>query len=223
MKNAIKPNLDYDTVDKSNRKLIAITFDDGPALKTTPMVLDLLEKYKVKASFFLIGQFITEETKAIVERELSLGCEIENHSWSHPYMNEMTSEEIREEVHKTTEIMKQWFGITPVFFRPPYIAISNGMYENIDLPFICGINCLDWDVTVSAEQRSEMILNNAKDGDIVLLHDLEGNMNTVKALETIIPGLLEQGFEFVTVSRLFELKGVDPHVKYKIWSNTNGQ
>lgn len=205
----------------SGKKLVALTFDDGPNLDTTPLVLDILEKHGVVASFFLIGKFINEETKPIVERQVKLGCELCNHSWDHNYMNQYTAEEIQVDVQKTQDIIKEMFGVTPKFFRPPYIAVSPTMHEVIDLPFVNGINCLDWDPTVPAQKRAELILNNVKDGDIILLHDLSGNKNTVDALDTIIQGLLDDGYTPVTVSQLFELKGVDPNVKNKLWTNTD--
>ena len=208
-------------IDYTGKKLVALTFDDGPNLTTTSFVLDKLEEHGVVASFFLIGQYINEETKPVMERELSLGCEINNHSWTHSYMNKLTAEEIKKEIQDTSNLIYEMVGVTPKFFRPPYIATSTEMYDNIDLPFINGINCTDWDASVTAEKRSETILNNVKDGDIILLHDFNGNTNTVDALDAIIQGLLDDGYVLVTVSQLFELKGVEPNIENKIWSNTN--
>ncbi|WP_242967637.1 polysaccharide deacetylase family protein [Herbinix hemicellulosilytica] len=207
--------------DYTGKKLVALTFDDGPNLDTTPLVLDILEEHGVVATFFLIGKDINEETKPVMERQLQLGCEIANHSFSHSYMDRMTAEEIKEEIEKTSNIIKEMVGITPKFFRPPYIVTSPTMFEVIDLPFINGINCMDWDASVSSEDRAKGILDNVKDGDIVLLHDFSGNINTVKALDTIIQGLLDDGYTLVTLSKLFELKGIDPNVKNKLWINTN--
>ena len=208
-------------IDYSTAKLVALTFDDGPNLTITPLVLDKLDAHGVVATFFLIGQYITEETKPVMERELSLGCEINNHSWSHSYMNKLTPEQIKDEIKKTSDKINEMVGITPAFFRPPFIATSPEMYANIDLPFINGINCLDWDGTVTAEKRAETILANVKDGDIILMHDFAGNNNTVDALDAIIQGLIDDGYTLVTVSQLFEYKGVEPNVENKIWSNTN--
>lgn len=207
-------------IDYTGKKLVALTFDDGPNLDTTPAVLDILEEHGVVASFYLIGKLVNEDTKPVMERQLELGCEINNHSWNHNFMNEYKTEEIQDEITKTNEKIKEMVGVTPKFFRPPYISVSNTMYESIDLPFVCGINCLDWDNSVSAKRRVELVLDNVKDGDIVLLHDLSGNKNTVDALDDIIVGLLDDGYALVTVSQLFELKGVDPNVKYKLWSST---
>jgi len=200
-------------------KLVALTFDDGPSITTTPLILDIIEKYHITASFFLIGNHINDKTKSILERELSLGCEIHNHSWSHPDMTKLTNEQINEEVHKTDKCIYQMVGVRPKFFRPPYIAIKDVMHEVIDLPFISGINCLDWEDIVTAEQRSKILLEKVQDGDIILLHDFEGNTNTVEALPAMITGLLEEGYTFVTITELFERRGINPNVKNVTWSN----
>jgi peptidoglycan/xylan/chitin deacetylase (PgdA/CDA1 family) len=155
-----------------------------------------------------------------MKRELELGCDIDNHSWSHSNMTTLTAEQIKKEIEDTSNIIHDTVGVTPQFFRPPFILINDVMYDNIELPFICGINCLDWDASVTSEQRAEAILANAKDGDIILVHDFKDNYNTVNALDDIIQGLKDKGFVFVTISKLFELKGVDPKVRNKIWTNT---
>lgn len=202
-------------------KLAALTFDDGPNADTTPLILDKLEKYKVVASFFVNGKYINETVKPVMQRQLDLGCDLENHSWSHPDMSEMTRGEVEKEISDTNDIIYRTVGVTPKFFRPPYIATSPNLYTYVDLPFICGIGCNDWDEAFSTEMRAEIILNNVQDGDIILLHDMSGNINTVKALELIIPAMQGQGYQFVTVKELFELKGVEPNVKSTLWTNVS--
>ena len=190
--------------------VIALTFDDGPNTVITPQVLDILEKEGIVGTFFLIAQNITPESAEMVRRAVSLGCEIENHSVTHPFMDKLSVEEIREEVQTCTDRIVEITGRVPQFFRPPCIAVSQAMYDNIDLTFICGMGCEDWVPTVTTQERIDRVLANAADGQIVLLHDMEWNVNTVEALKTIVPELKKRGYEFATVSQIFEMKHVTP-------------
>lgn len=199
--------IDYE-LDPS-KPTIAITFDDGPNATTTMEVLDILEKYQVRASFFLIGTNINDESAKSVKRAFDLGCDIENHSKTHSYMDKMTADEIKDEVAYVNDKVKEITGTTPKFFRPPYIAVNSTMYDNIDMTFISGLGCNDWDDKVTAEYRAKYLEKKAADGVIFLLHDAEGNSKTVDALDKAIPILLEKGFQFATISELFELKGVE--------------
>ena len=197
-----------ETTVETEKKYIALTFDDGPNTTTTNEVLDVLEQYGIKGSFFLIGNNINDESAKSVKRAYDMGCDIGNHSKSHPYMNELSVEEINEEIDYVSERIVEITGEAPKFFRPPYIAINNTMYDAIDLTFISGFGCNDWDDKVTAERRAKIIIRQAQDGGIILLHDAQGNSQTVEALHTIIPELQAQGYEFVTLTELFEIKGV---------------
>lgn len=201
----INPEPDYDW-----DKVIALTFDDGPNTETTNEVLDVLEKHQVVASFFLIGNNINDESAKSVKRAYDLGCEINNHSKSHGYMNKMTAEEIVEEFNYVDQKVLEITGEHTKFFRPPYIAVGDLMWENIEVPFIAGVGCNDWDDKVDVERRVRVITGNAKDGCIILMHDAQGNHKTVEAIDQIIPALKEQGYKFTTVSGLFEAKGITP-------------
>ena len=193
-----------------SQPIIALTFDDGPNTVITPQVLDILEENGAVGTFFLIAQNITPASAEMVRRAVAMGCDIENHSVTHGFMNQMSVEQIREEVKTCSEKISEITGRAPEFFRPPFIALSREMYDNIDLTFICGVGCEDWVPTVTAEQRAERVLASAEDGQIVLLHDMEWNMNTVEALKTIVPELKKRGFRFVTCAQLFREKGVTP-------------
>ena len=199
--------IDYE-LDPS-KPTIALTFDDGPNTTTTVEILDLLEKYQVRASFFLVGQNLNDETAKVVKRAYNLGCDIENHSMTHSYMDKMTAEEIADEINTLNSKITDITGETPKFFRPPYIAVNNTMYDTINMTFISGLGCNDWDEKVTTDRRVLVLQRRAKDGLIFLLHDAEGNSQTVEALDQAIPYLLEQGYQFATISELFELKGVE--------------
>ncbi len=201
----------------TSNKLVALTFDDGPS-STTSDVLDVLEDYDVKATFFLIGQQVNSSTMSIMQRQVSMGCELASHSYTHQDMSQMSATEIKNEMEWTRSAIKNTVDYDISFFRPPYLSTSNTMYENIDYPFIQGITCNDWVDSTSASERTSTVLNNVSDGTIVLLHDFQGNSETVQALPGIIEGLKAQGYTFVTVSELFAQKGVNPNVEYKIWS-----
>lgn len=188
--------------------LVALTFDDGPNTTTTVEILDLLNHYHIPASFFLVGNNITPATVPVMRKAYDMGCELDNHSKTHSAMPTLTREEILAEVTFVSDKIKEVTGEPPLFFRPPYIAVNDVMYETISMPFICGAGCNDWDENVSVQERIDMLLNQLKDGTIILLHDAEGNIKTVDALKILIPMLLEQGYRFVTVKELFTEKGV---------------
>ena len=193
-----------------DKKLAALTFDDGPTIGITDQVLDVLQENEIVASFFLIGQQITDETRYLVERAHNMGCSIENHSKSHQSMPTQSRQEILEEIQYTTDLIEEITGEKPEFFRPPFIDYDQKMYDLIDLGFICGYGCEDWVPSVTTQERIERVLHDANPGFIVLLHDMKDNTNTVEAIKTIIPELKKRGYEFVTIRDLFRESGVKP-------------
>lgn len=196
--------------ESTTTKLMALTFDDGPNTTTTNDILDILEKYNAKASFFLVGNNINSQSAVTVKRAYDMGMEIDNHSKTHSNMSKMSAEELQAEISFVDDKVNEIIGENTKFFRPPFIDVSQKMYDAIDLPFICGIDCQDYMENVSAQARADYILNGAKDGVIVLLHDASGNNKTVEALEIAMPQLIEQGYEFVTLTELFERQGEQP-------------
>ena len=200
------------------QKLVALTFDDGPS-NITEKVLDILEEKNVVGTFFLIGQNIKPEKKSVMERQLALGCEISNHSYTHSDMSQMSADVIKKEIADTTALIREMVNVDPKFFRPPYLAMSDTMFDNIDLPFITGKDSKDWDDSTSAQDRIDRVLSFVTDGTLVLMHDFHDNFKTLEALPVIIDKLREDGFSFVTASQIFEQKGVDPKVYHKAWQN----
>ena len=124
-------------------------------------------------------------------------------------MRTLTREQIISEIEYTTARITEVTGRAPEFFRPPYIYCNDTMFDAIDLTFISGYGCEDWEADTTVQHRAEKTIARAEDGAVVLLHDFEGNEKTAEALETIIPALRDRGFEFVTVSEMFRRKGVD--------------
>lgn len=199
------------------QKLVALTFDDGPS-NITEKVLDILEENNIVGTFFLIGNQVKSDKKATMERQLALGCEIANHSFTHGDMGKMTAEVIRQELDSTSAVIKDMVNVETKFFRPPFISVSDTLYDTVELPFICGLDSRDWDPATTAQDRIDRVLNSACDGAMFLMHDMQDNQKTLDALPVIIKKLKEQGYEFATVSQLFAAKGIDPNVKHKMWS-----
>ena len=199
-------------------KYLALSFDDGPNLSTESALLDVLAKHKVPATFFVIGRNITDESAENMKRAVKQGCEIGNQSFTHPMMTMMDEAQVKEEVETTSALIEQITGKRPEFFRPPYINVKPEMYDWIDLTFICGKGCQDWEATTDKAFRYEGILSSAEPGAIYLLHDFESNEATVEALDEAIPVLKEQGYVFVTVSQLFEKLNCTPdgHTMYTV-------
>lgn len=194
----------------AQKKLVALSFDDGPNTETTVNMLNVLKKHKVKASFFVIGNNINDESAKVMQRAHKEGHDIENHSLTHSFMNRLTADSIKAEIAATSALVEKYVGERPQLFRPPYIALNSTMFSSIDLTFICGEGCNDWEANVTADERYTKMLSSARDGLIFLLHDFEGNANTVEAVDRIIPQLKKQGYKFVTVRQLFKKKKVTP-------------
>ena len=214
---------EYPTPDK----LAALTFDDGPDVTLTAAVLDKLEQHGVPASFFLIGQNITEAARPVLERAAALGCEFENHSYGFASLTGLTPEEITTSVDDTTAAIEAFTNTSPVFFRPPNLAIDQQMYDLIDYPFAGGIVGGDFPAEFggnpTVEAVTNTVLSQVQDGSIILLHDVQPSLDpqpTPSALDNIVPELRRQGYELVTLKELFERRGVDPNSQQDvIWNS----
>ena len=203
---------------KEPAKYLALAFDDGPNLTTESAMLDVLEKYDVPATFFLIGSNINDETAENMKRAFKMGCELGNHSFTHTMMSHLDETQVKEEIEATSDMIEKITGKRPVLFRPPYINVKPEMYDWIDLTFICGKGCNDWMEVFGKDYRFQGILDNAEPGAIYLLHDYDGNEATVEALDEAIPILKEQGYTFVTISQMFEKQKHTPdgHTMYNV-------
>ncbi|ODM27743.1 glycoside hydrolase [Clostridium sp. Bc-iso-3] len=204
-----------------NAKLVALTFDDGPDNVLTARVLDKLDKYNVKATFMVIGQKVNNSTASTIKRMVDSGHEIGNHSWGYSGMANMSPAEIKKSIDDTNAAILKYSGTTPKFFRPPNLETSATLFNNVNLVFASGLTANDWIQSTTAQQRASAIINGVKDGTIILLHDVQPEPHpTPEALDIIIPTLKSQGYEFVTLSELFTLKGVpiDPSVKKMYYS-----
>ena len=184
------------------RKVVALTFDDGPS-KYTNEILDILKENDAYATFFVIGNKV-EIYKETMQKMVSYGNEIGNHSYNHKWLTKLTEEDLREQITKTQEIIQTTTGFTPTQIRPTYGSISAKLRDQLDLDIVMWtVDTSDWKYQ-SVDRIVKEATTNIKDLDIILMHDT--HKRTVDALKKIIPELQKQGFEFVTVSELKEIE-----------------
>ncbi len=194
---------------KNDKKLIALTFDDGPHPKNTPVILDILAHYGVKATFFEVGSNV-EHYPEVSRRVIAEGHEIGNHTYTHPHVKNLSLAELEKEVAKCETAIKKVTGTSPVLFRPPEGVIDDAVkVMSTDREYsviLWSVDTRDWAGT-STSVIVKNVMKNVKSGDIILMHDyVTKSCNTVAALKIIIPRLLDEGYTFVTVSRLIEEK-----------------
>ena len=189
-------------------KLIALTFDDGPSATTMADVLDLLKEYDAKATFFIVGRKIKASTINVLQRAVDEGHELANHSYNHVKMAELTEEEIVKEYEDCQKAVLDAVGVEMYYFRLPFGSVDDRVRRLIPAPFMLyGAAAGDGTNESLAEGRAYKVLSKAYDGCIVLLHCFEGNDPTVEALRTILPELKKQGYNFVTLTQLYEESG----------------
>jgi peptidoglycan-N-acetylglucosamine deacetylase len=190
------------------RKAIALTFDDGPDLQNTPKIIDILSKYKVKGNFFFIGERV-KKFPEVVKSAYDNGNIILSHSYYHNDLSKMTAFDIKADLDLTEKALFDVIGIIPTLLRPPYGAVNetvistatNNGYKIV----LWSIDTLDWSQKASNNIENN-VLNNVRDGDIILMHTDEDKNETVKALPHIIEGLIQKGFEIVDLQTLLNKK-----------------
>jgi peptidoglycan/xylan/chitin deacetylase (PgdA/CDA1 family) len=183
---------------------VALTFDDGPWPDSTEQILATLKKYKVKATFFVVGN-VAEKRPELVKKEMGAGMEVENHSWSHPTsFADLPAKRIRQEIRECRDYLKG-LGVTSRLFRPPggsysdrVLRIARKLGARLTL---WSVDPRDWADDATAKQISKSVLDAVRPGSIVLLHDGGGDQSaTVKALPRIIRGIKSMGLGFTTVA-----------------------
>lgn len=199
---------------------VALTFDDGPSIWTAP-ILDLLAENEAKATFFITGCNIRNRNDAdLCARMTAEGHEVGNHTMTHPDLTDMNYEQIKGELGCANLIIAASSDEMPVLFRPPYLKLNNDVSRaarELGLKTVgCDIIPGDWQEP-SSQRIAEHVMDEVKDGSIVLLHDgrpygqpshadggsLHSRQPTVDAVAMLLPALKDRGFECVTVSELW--------------------
>ena len=188
----------------SSDKLIALTFDDGPNYNTGK-VLDVLAKYNVKATFFVLGSK-AKDNKKILKREYDSGMEIGNHTFNHLLLTKYKENVIKDEIDKTSSVIFEVTGRYPKLLRPSYGVYNNIVKKIGNMPIIIwDIDTLDWKYH-NSKRIASRVINKVKDGDIILMHDIYSA--TANSLNIIIPELQNRGYTFVTIPELFYYKEI---------------
>lgn len=185
---------------------IALTFDDGPSPQTTAALLDGLKARGAHATFFLIGEQIAGN-EALVMRMKDEGHQIGNHSFTHVRLDAAGERELSE-IAQTEDALHELLGEGACWIRPPWGFSSDALEQHVSVPLIFWtVDTMDWSVR-SRDLVAHCIVQNAADGDIVLLHD--PYQTSVDAALQAIDTLSAQGYEFVTLEELFARSGVTP-------------
>ena len=185
----------------TGNKVIALTFDDGPGPHTAHL-LDILDQYGAKATFFLIGSKVSRQA-SIVRSIQARGHQLGNHSWSHPELPKLPVDQIASEIDRTNDAIKQATGVTPAILRPPYGAVNGAVLEQLRLR---GMSSILWSVDTRdwADRNSDIVCSRAvagaRPGAIILMHDI--HQTSVSAVPCILSALKQQGYSFVTVQGL---------------------
>ena len=191
--------------DRNGSMMVALTFDDGPAFDgSTGRILDVLEKYGARATFFMVGTRINDNTKKYLKRELELGCELGNHTYNHDHYGKAVTEA---DVVKCSDAVYKACGKRPTAFRCPGGNMSSVMQNTAKKEGMIiaywSVDTEDWKSRNPAQIISQAE-HGAYDGSIILMHDIYGS--TADAVEKIVPALVKKGYQIVTVSEMIQAK-----------------
>ncbi len=187
-----------------NKKMIALTFDDGPTRKYTTQILDCLQQYNAHATFFLLGSRI-EGQEDVVLRIYSEGHEIGNHSFSHKQLNAVDEATVIQEIQQTNDAIYQVVHAYPKIIRAPYGEVNDIVKANLGNMTLVkwNIDSEDWR-TDNASVVVNNVLRDAKDKGIILMHDMY--QSSADATCALIPALQDQGYQLVTMSQLLSFE-----------------
>ena len=193
---------------------LALTFDDGRNDPWTQRLLDVLERHQVQATFFLIGRYVAQRPE-IARQIAQAGHAIGNHTWDHPNLIFTRPREVESQIKRCAEALEEAVGPHSRLFRPPYGGRTPQALGAVRrcglLPVMWSVSGWDWEAE-SAAAIEEKVMGSVEGGDVILLHD-GGHRGlgtdrsfTVSAVERLIRRCGEQGFEFVTVPEMMEVR-----------------
>ena len=191
------------TIDKT-KPMLALTYDDGPRTDVGERLMNVFEQYGQRTTFFMVGSRVASRASEL-QRMVTSGHEVANHTYDHVYLNKAGAETIQNQVAACNNIIEQTCGVRPRVMRLPGGNKNATVLANVAMPIILwNVDTRDWSHR-DTQKTIDAVLGKVKDGDIVLMHELYES--TAAASEYLVPKLVEQGFELVTVSELAALKG----------------
>ena len=186
-----------------DKKAICLTWDDGPS-PNTRTIMKVLKDNGARGTFFVVGNRVSSYADTLRDN-YNQGNQIGNHSWSHADFSRIDADAVKQQVSDTNSAIKSVIGVKPKIIRTPYGIATSNAKENVGMPIILwSIDTLDWK-TQNADSTYNSVINGARDGDVVLMHDLY--TQTAEAVKRIVPALKERGFQMVTVEEMALLKG----------------
>lgn len=189
-----------------DKKLIAFTFDDGPSETNTNYLLDNLDKYDAKVTFFVLGSRVNSN-KETIKRAYLEGNDIGSHTYNHRNLNLLSDVALMDEVKKTNEAIKGIIGTSPTLLRPPYGNLTAHGKELANMNIILwNIDPLDWKYK-DKNRVAQEIIEHAHDGAIVLVHDIY--KSSVEGALLAMEELQKQGYAFVTINEMAQLRGIE--------------
>lgn len=202
--NALPLDVKDDGTIDPDKPMVALTFDDGPAVHTED-ILKILKENEARATFFVCGNNSSAYPE-ILKQMVDMGCQIGNHTMYHSRLTEQSDDEMSADIEDLNDIVEQATGVRPKLIRPPYGEIDRRVRSNLSsYAFIMwNLDPQDW-LYRDAKKVSKHILAEVKDGDIILAHDIHDS--TAEAAKKFIPKLREKGFQLVTIDELFYYKG----------------
>lgn len=181
------------------KKKVALTFDDGPSSKYTPLLLEGLKERGVHATFFLMGKNI-EGKEVLVKQMQEEGHLIGNHTYNHVQLDKISKEAAKEEIEATNQEIYEITGVYPAWLRPPYGEWRKNLDFYVGMfPVLWDVDTLDWK-SKNVDSIMRIVKNEVEDGAVILMHD--AYQSSVDAALQIVDLLMEEGYEFVTVDKL---------------------
>ena len=213
------------------KKYVALTFDDGPDMRytsSTNRILNTLEKYGAKATFFTLacqldyngvadeatGETFSERNAKLIKRAYDMGMEIGTHTYNHKNLNTLSASEIEKEVRTACEKVEAITGAKISIMRPPYGNANQTVQDTVDMPMIIwDVDSLDWE-SKDPDKIYNQVMKNVQPGSIILMHDIYNT--TADGVAKVVPALIDKGYTIVTVSELYRIYGKElkPHQVY---------